>query len=273
MASDDKLLDTNSSMSADWFDDIPPLPAAGMITSEPATSTSAADSGRRVSEVLARANSAVGPPLQARSVIPAAAVRPHPVRRQRFRSPALGWAGQWLSAHRRLLVGVAAAAVLAGGGVVAFTGLTGDEQPPAAPTRVAAPAAASAGAGPWCEGRGPGAAVAGAGDTRSVPALVAAFEHAYYDLRDAKAARALVAADARVGDEAALAAGIAEIPQGTRWCALVRDSGTAGTVAVDLYERRPSGELEIYKQLISVTAAPPPDGGVLISAIAKREDS
>ncbi|WP_336086418.1 hypothetical protein [Nocardia sp. SSK8] len=56
------------------------------------------------------------------------------------------------------------------------------------------------------------------GDTASPQGAILGFEYSYYVDRDAAKARAYVTDDAHVGDEAALAAGIATFPAGVKYC-------------------------------------------------------
>lgn len=104
-----------------------------------------------------------------------------------------------------------------------------------------------------------------AGDPGTVTGVIAAFEHAYYTVRDAEAALRLTAPEAGL-DPHILAAGIASIPAGTRHCVAI--TTFADTAAdVHLVEIRPDGQRRDYLQVINVGR----DGNrLLITNIQKR---
>ncbi|MFD6105137.1 hypothetical protein ACFWFQ_20990, partial [Nocardia salmonicida] len=67
------------------------------------------------------------------------------------------------------------------------------------PTLTAAPTPTTAATNDACAGLTGHSVTDGPGDTRSMPGAIAAFEHAYYQRRDAEAALRLVAPEAAGG--------------------------------------------------------------------------
>jgi len=90
---------------------------------------------------------------------------------------------------------------------------------------------------------------AGAGDEATPEGVVAAFEHAYYVVKDASAATALVTPDASIDAETLRREGIDRLPAGTTHCVDAR-AGQDGAVEVVLVEARPGQpELEIRQRI------------------------
>jgi len=134
------------------------------------------------------------------------------------------------------------------------------------PTQTAVPSAATVELGEACTGLTGTSVTDVAGDPRSMPGVIAAFEHAYYQRRDAAAALELVAPEAGLSADA-LAAGIASIPVGTTHCVAI--TPIAETAAeVHLVELHRDGGRVDYLQLINTRTTP--HGTVLITNIQKR---
>lgn len=162
-----------------------------------------------------------------------------------------------------LTVALTLAAAVTGAGIRAVTDIP--ETPAVLPTLDATPPATTAIADA-CTGLTGTTITDGTGDTRSVPGVIAAFEHAYYQRRDAEAALRLVAPEAGLAADS-LAAGIASIPAGTTHCVAI--TPIAETAAeVHLVERHPDGSRVDYLQLINTH--PTPNGEVLITNFQKR---
>lgn len=89
-----------------------------------------------------------------------------------------------------------------------------------------------------------------AGEPTTPAGLISAWEHAYYTLRDAPAALTHVDPAAGLSVEA-LAAGIASIPPGTRWCVGITPIAESAA-QVHLAEQRPGGDRVDYLQLINL---------------------
>ncbi|TQF69059.1 hypothetical protein FK531_09770 [Rhodococcus spelaei] len=123
---------------------------------------------------------------------------------------------------------------------------------------------------PWCAGLA-------SGDPASLDspdagaATIAGFEDAYYRARDGVLARTFVAAGARVGSAEQISKGIAQIPVGTTHCVIARKAGP-GAYAVDLFERRPDGSAEHYRQTIMTTNSAASPTGEAIAAISTRDE-
>ncbi|MGW5456484.1 hypothetical protein [Nocardia sp. NPDC003979] len=161
-------------------------------------------------------------------------------------------------------VTVAVACVLIGAGIATVS----DRSDTAIPTLTAAPPTTTTRAviADACVGLSGPTVTDGVGDIRSVPGVIAAFEHAYYQRRDAEAALRLVAPEAGLS-AAALTDGIASIPPGTTHCVAI--TPIADTAAeVHLVERHPDGRRIDYLQLINTQTTP--HGDVLIINIQKR---
>lgn len=118
---------------------------------------------------------------------------------------------------------------------------------------------------PACTGLTGTTVTDGPGDRESAAGVVAAFEHAYYQLRDVDAAMAVLTPQTRI-DPAALGAGIASIPPGTHHCVAITPIAPQA-LDVHVAEIRPDGTRSDYLQLINVTVAP---GATVITAIATR---
>ncbi|MGW0252503.1 hypothetical protein ACWDYH_38350 [Nocardia goodfellowii] len=91
------------------------------------------------------------------------------------------------------------------------------------------------------------------GDRTTVAGVIAAFEAAYYVLRDAAQATALLAPEAGIKAED-LAAGIATIPAGTRHCVAITPISPS-TANVHIAELRPDRTRIDYLQLINTRPA------------------
>ncbi|MGW4369208.1 hypothetical protein ACWEKT_26535 [Nocardia takedensis] len=133
---------------------------------------------------------------------------------------------------------------------------------------VATPPASTSTPAAACAGLSGAVVTDTAGDSRSMAGVIAAFEHAYYQRRDAEAALRLVAPEAGLVPEA-LAAGIASIPTGSTHCVAITPVAEA-TAEVHLVERHPDGSRIDYLQLINVRATTPAGGDLVISNIQKR---
>ncbi|WP_051027281.1 hypothetical protein [Nocardia higoensis] len=170
--------------------------------------------------------------------------------------------------HRTVWITLAAtltlAATVTGAGIRAVIDVP--ETAAVIPTLTAAPPAATAELGQACTGLTGTSVTDVAGDTRSMPGVIAAFEHAYYRRRDAAAALGLVAPEAGLTTDA-LAAGIASIPAGTTHCVAI--TPIAETAAeVHLAELHLDGSRVDYLQLINTRTTA--HGEVLITNIQKR---
>lgn len=118
----------------------------------------------------------------------------------------------------------------------------------------AAPAPTAAPAKFTCEESSSGGQVTGngAGDRKSVPGIVLAFEDAYYNSRDAKKATELTDTDSPFRpDEAVkvLQSGIDAVPAATDYCVTVTPDGDKATV--EIVEARPSAAPETFTQTFS----------------------
>ncbi|MGW4368089.1 hypothetical protein ACWEKT_20840 [Nocardia takedensis] len=168
--------------------------------------------------------------------------------------------------------GITAATVLVAAAVFAVT-LTrwGSAEPDHTTERsvgVATPLASTSAPAAACTGLSGAVVTDTAGDPHSMAGVIAAFEHAYYQRRDAEAALRLVAPEAGLVPEA-LAAGIASIPTGSTHCVAITPVAEA-TAEVHLVERHPDGARIDYLQLINVRATTPTGGDLVISNIQKR---
>ncbi|WP_040703644.1 MULTISPECIES: hypothetical protein [Nocardia] len=171
---------------------------------------------------------------------------------------------RWLGIAAGLAVVAAVATILA----VFRSGATEPDTAVAHSAVLAAPPTTSATPAPACTGLSGEVVTDGAGDRRSLSGVVAAFEYAYYQLRDAAAALGLVAPEAGLVFDA-LAVGIASIPTGSTHCVAI--SPIAPTTAeVHLVERHPDGTRIDYLQLINVRPADQAGGDLVISNIQKR---
>nr|WP_249277171.1 hypothetical protein [Rhodococcus sp. 06-621-2] len=166
--------------------------------------------------------------------------------------------------RRRLLFAFAAVFALLFGALIAvFTG--GDSTTPAA-----APPAATATATPVTTTTvkaGPDCTMS-TGDQDSGEGVIAAFEHAYYVQRSGTAAHALISPDAPSTAPftvaANLDAGIATVPDGTRYC-LDLDALRPGVFALTITESSADGVPGTqYRQRITTTEV---DGRYVIASI------
>ncbi|MFC4124542.1 hypothetical protein [Nocardia rhizosphaerae] len=110
------------------------------------------------------------------------------------------------------------------------------------------------------------------GDTATPQGAILGFEYSYYVDRDAAKARTYVTPDAHVGDEAAIAAGIATFPTGVKYCIHITraDAGDPTLWNVTVQQQWP-GDAEIEKiQQVMRTAEVAP-GRFRITSINHRE--
>ncbi|MBA4023928.1 MAG: hypothetical protein C0482_16335 [Gordonia sp.] len=214
-----------------------------------------------------------GGPSGAPAVVPAvaaapanAAVDPQPRRaRRRPNRRTVAMAGAVLAAVV-LVLGV----ILT---VASFVGNASDDggepiaQPPA-PSVVDLPPAAPA-EDADCPNRTEGGVITGRdpGNTTSGPAVIKAFEHAYYVDRDGAKARSYGTELARMGSAASMQAFIDnQLPRGTIHCTRITDRG-AGLWSLELSEIPPGGgEPVLIRQLVQTAEV---DGRTLITAITK----
>ncbi|MFC9964449.1 hypothetical protein [Nocardia ignorata] len=117
-----------------------------------------------------------------------------------------------------------------------------------------------------CAGLSAQTVTAGAGDTRTVAGVIAAFEFAYYVTRSAEDALRLVTPQAGIVHEP-LAAAITALPIGTSHCVGITPIAE-NTAEVHLVELHPDGRRFDYLQLINVSAAAA--GELVITNIQKR---
>lgn len=118
---------------------------------------------------------------------------------------------------------------------------------------------------PACEGLSAPTVTSGPGDIGTPAGVIAAFEHAYYRLRDPVAALALVSPSAGLVPEAITAA-IAALPEATTHCVAITVIAS-NTAEVHLVELHGDGTRFDYLQLINVGVG---DQGLLITNIQKR---
>ncbi|MFF2088507.1 hypothetical protein ACFVVM_32390 [Nocardia sp. NPDC058176] len=98
---------------------------------------------------------------------------------------------------------------------------------------------------------------AGPGDTSTPRGAILGFEYSYYVERDAAKARSFVTADAHVGDEAALAAGIARYPLGVRYCVRIRPTTEPSVWDVDVEQELPTMQAKTLEYTIHTTEVAP----------------
>ena len=105
------------------------------------------------------------------------------------------------------------------------------------------------------------------GDTTSGPAVIKAFEHAYYVERNGARARSYGTELARMGTAASMQAFIdTQLPPGTTYCTRITDRG-AGLFSLELSEIPPGGgEPLLIRQLVQTAEV---EGRTLITAITK----
>ncbi|MBH0774763.1 hypothetical protein [Nocardia bovistercoris] len=106
----------------------------------------------------------------------------------------------------------------------------------------------------------------GAGGVDSGPAVIFAFQHAYYVTRSASQARSFVSPNASVSTTPAIQRGIDSIPAGTNYCVSMTPGPTGGQYLVAVTEYRPGTAAFTYTAQ-SVTTARVGDR-TLITAIA-----
>ncbi|GAD82885.1 hypothetical protein [Nocardia asteroides] len=109
------------------------------------------------------------------------------------------------------------------------------------------------------------------GDTATPQGAILGFEYSYYVDRDAAKARTYVTDDAHVGDESALAAGIATFPTGVKYCIhITRADSTDPTVwNVTVQQQWPGGtEIEKIQQTMRTAEVAP--GRYRITSIDHR---
>lgn len=108
------------------------------------------------------------------------------------------------------------------------------------------------------------------GDTSSAPAVILAFEHAYYVQRSGAAARALVTTDSPMPAAAAIQSGIDQVPTGTRYCVDIAPAAAGGGAIwnVTLTEQWPGETASTWHQSITTSRI---GTRVLISAIGPNE--
>ncbi|WP_308116675.1 hypothetical protein, partial [Rhodococcus zopfii] len=173
--------------------------------------------------------------------------------------------GRWRPSRTTAVVAAAAAAVLVG--VLAVAQITGDDTDPAP----ASPAeAADVAFGPTdenglptlnlpepttaeTEAAEPEESVecrAERGDQRSGPGVIAAFNYAYYNRRDAVAARALATPTSSVKAAPELQTFIDKLPQGTNYCVRTVELSD-GVFLVDLSVMRPGVPVERGTQTVT----------------------
>lgn len=180
---------------------------------------------------------------------------PPPARQRRSvrRVPLRGWAA--LAAVAAVTVGVVAGAHAphnpAGHGAGAVT--------------AARSSTATVGAG-VCAGLSGAVVTEHGGDPATVPGVIATFEDAYYTQRSAEAAMRVIAPESGITQQS-LAAGIATIPAGTRYCVAVTPI-TLNTANVHLVEVHPDHKRVDYLQVINTISGP--NGGLLISHVQEQ---
>lgn len=106
-----------------------------------------------------------------------------------------------------------------------------------------------------------------AGDQNSGEGVIAAFEHAYYTLRSADAAIALLTPPGAAPFAADMQSAINATPEGTTYCMTVTGV-SAGTYAMELTESRPSGKGASLFQRITTAEI---DGRHFITSITDAE--
>lgn len=107
----------------------------------------------------------------------------------------------------------------------------------------------------------------GVGGFDSGPAVIFAFQHAYYVTRSGEQVRATTTADAAVQAADAIQRGIDSIPAGTTHCVAISPGAFAGQYLVVVTEHRPGQQPVTYNPQIVTTTK---DGDrTLISAISR----
>lgn len=106
----------------------------------------------------------------------------------------------------------------------------------------------------------------GVGGTDSGPAVIFAFQYAYYVQRSAELARATVAPDASVPTDEEIQQGIDSVPVGTTHCVAINPGAFTGQYRVVVTEHRPGRTPVSYNpQLVSVAES---GGRTLITSIS-----
>ncbi|WP_433205952.1 hypothetical protein ACQP1G_18965 [Nocardia sp. CA-107356] len=153
-----------------------------------------------------------------------------------------------------VLVGSVAAAGLL---VVAFVQLEPNPQPAtvasSSPSDVAVAGPAPA---PACPAERVGSTIQGngAGGMDSGPAVIFAFQYAYYVTRSGEATREFVAPNASVSPATTIQQGIDGIPVGTTHCLTVTPGAAVGQYLVQVTEHRPDSTSITYKPQAVTTA-------------------
>lgn len=170
-------------------------------------------------------------------------------------------------------LGVAAVSVFAAGAVVAFTGDDSEpEVPPLPESTVSAEAKetseTTAAVPAWCAPvNEPDRIVGnGAGGRDTGPAVIQAFEHAYYVERSATAAASLMVLPRPVAE---IQSFIDAVPAGTEHCVTVLPTPDPNRWSVDVLLRIPPvGSEGIHRQWITTT---PGEGGLKIATVEDRK--
>ncbi|MFD6057829.1 hypothetical protein [Rhodococcus wratislaviensis] len=181
--------------------------------------------------------------------------------------------------NRRALIGAFSAVALVtvagvGAAAISFTGSSSNAQPLDIPGTTTAsaestpPAPTAASTVSWCPALALDDRVEGngTGGTDSGPNAILAFDHGFYVARSGTEARRVVAPDSQVASAEQLQEGIDQTPEGTEHCLSIRPLAP-GEWAVDVQEKRPNGEVNVYPQIFRTDNR---DGQVLVTAITKR---
>ncbi|MGW9568387.1 hypothetical protein [Prescottella equi] len=167
--------------------------------------------------------------------------------------------------------GVAALSVVTAGAVLAFTGDSGETPVPPLPESTSsaeASAETTAAAPAWCETvNEPDRIVGnGAGGRDSGPAVIQAFEHAYYVKRSGDAVASLMVMPSPVAE---IQSFIDAVPVGTDHCVTVLPTPDPNRWSVDVLLRIPPvGSEGIHRQWITTA---PGDGGMKIATVEDRK--
>jgi hypothetical protein len=109
----------------------------------------------------------------------------------------------------------------------------------------------------------------GAGGGDSGPAVILAFQYAYYVTRSSEQARAVVAPDAAVSSLADIQHGIDTIPAGTTHCVTITPGASVGQYLVQISEQRPNARSVAYNAQLVTTARA--GGKTLITGISAAQ--
>jgi hypothetical protein len=179
----------------------------------------------------------------------------------------------WRRHRADALIASAVVVVLgaAGGGAVAVARMDGGAPQPS--VAAAPPTSQTAAAQPiadaphsWCADLSDGFTLVTPDDGDADLAVIAQFEDAYYVGRSGEQARALGSVDAIMGTAQQIQEGIDTLPPGTDYCVVAAPAQPGEPTPVDVYERRPDGQSQTYKQKIAVS-------GGQITAFANRESN